>query len=84
MDRLFIGCYPTGIVYADRTQEKHGDYKRVAFLSYETLHLIWRDTNIPLDLRAAIVAHALTIQARRGQQFETSSCGQTVTLGQGV
>lgn len=38
-DRLFIGMYPEGIVYADRGREEHGDYMRVAFLPYSTLKL---------------------------------------------
>ena len=37
--RLVIGNYPEGIVYADHFVEEHGDYKRLAFLSYRTLTL---------------------------------------------
>jgi hypothetical protein len=38
-DRLFIGNYPCGIVYADRHNEEHGDYKRLAFLPYDGMEL---------------------------------------------
>lgn len=38
-DRLFIGWYPGGIVYADRKRERHGDYAPLAFLAYDTLEL---------------------------------------------
>jgi hypothetical protein len=31
--RLFIGGYPHGIIYADRPREVAGDYKRLGFLS---------------------------------------------------
>ena len=37
--RLFIGCYPTGLVDADTEQEVDRDYKRLAYLSYSTLVL---------------------------------------------
>src|SRR3546814_11285018 len=33
--RIFSGIYPAGIVYADRTRQKGGDYARLAFLPYE-------------------------------------------------
>ncbi|MGA2107227.1 MAG: hypothetical protein ABSH25_06250 [Syntrophorhabdales bacterium] len=80
-NRLFIGIYPTGVSYADRSREECGDYKRLAFLNFHTLALdIEKDC--PADLRERIVADASTIQARRGQQFQTSTSGQTVTLGQ--
>jgi hypothetical protein len=38
-DPLFIGLFPTGFSYADRTREEQGDYKRIAFLPYDTLEL---------------------------------------------
>jgi hypothetical protein len=81
--RLFIGVFPAGISYADRTVERHGDYKRLAFLSYATLRLVI-ETDCPKGLRPAIVAHAATLQARKGEQFEVSTCGQTVLLGERV
>jgi hypothetical protein len=79
-DRLFIGTFPTGIVYADRRREEHGDYQRVAFLSYRSLKLeINSKAHKQLAKQAA--EHAATIQARRGEQFQVSTCGQTITLG---
>jgi len=79
-DRLFIGAFPAGMVYADTSRERRGDYVRLAFLSYATLKLdIERDC--PADLRKEIVSHAATIQARAGEQLKVSQCGQTVLLG---
>lgn len=79
-DRLFIGTYPCGLVYADRATEAHGDYKRLAFLPYSTLKLEM-EKDCPTDLQARILAHAATLQAKRGEQYQVSTCGQTVTLG---
>jgi hypothetical protein len=79
-ERLFIGVYPAGIVYADRTRECGGDYQRLAFLAYDTLHLSIR-SSCPEALRPEIEAHAATIQARRGEIFEVSTAGQTIRLG---
>lgn len=79
-DRLFIGCLGVGISYADRHREKHGDYARLAFLSLGTLELTVED-DCPAELRAEIESHAATIQAKRGEQYQVSTSGQTVTLG---
>lgn len=46
--RLFGGHFPCGIVYADRWIEEGGDYKRIAFLPYDTLKLEISDNNSPL------------------------------------
>lgn len=80
--RLFIGIFPTGISYADRTREEHGDYVRLAFLSFKTLSLQVNSKTCPHDLAVEINRHADTIKARRGQSFQISTCGQTVTLGE--
>jgi hypothetical protein len=82
-DRLFIGVYPTGILYADRSREKDGDYARCAFLDFNTLTLNF-DRDCPNTLRAEIERDAAKIQARRGEPFETSAAGQTVILGKGL
>lgn len=80
--RIFSGVYPCGIVYADRSRESSGDYKRLGFLSYASLNLeLERDC--PADLAADIRGDAATLQAKRGQQFQVSTCGQTVLLGGG-
>jgi hypothetical protein len=79
-DPLFIGLFPGGVSYANRNVEEDGDYKRLAFLPYDTLALeVQKDC--PPELRHRIVEDAKTIQARRGQPFRISTCGQTVRLG---
>ena len=80
-ERLFIGIYPCGISYADRSREEHGDYKKLAFLPYSTLALDVRP-DCPPDLRQTIEADAATIIARKGEPYQVSTCGQTVILGQ--
>jgi len=79
-ERLFIGVYPAGIVYADRKKEEHGDYKRLAFLPYDTLELDIKK-GVPASLRKEILAHAMRIQSMKGQPFSTSASGSTVMLG---
>lgn len=80
-DRIFCGVYPCGLVYADRSREKHGDYVRLAFLPYHTLELeLERDC--PAELRADIEASAAAMQAKRGQPFAISTTGQYVRLGE--
>jgi hypothetical protein len=79
-DNIFIGIYPAGIVYADRQQEVAKDYKRLAFLSYETLELKVED-DCPEHLERDIVADAAGFQMRRGLPFDISVCGTTVILG---
>ena len=87
---LFIGVYPTGLVYADKSIEREGDYHRVAFLPYNTLELKVYDFGSPL--LQAIRRDAHVIQARRGELFGISTSGkndaargiasgQTVRLG---
>lgn len=79
---LFVGIFPCGIVYADRRREEGGDYARLAFLPFSTLRLEWHSTR-PVDARtrASIERNAAKIQARRGELFEVTTCGQTVRLG---
>jgi hypothetical protein len=77
---LFIGSYPCGIVYADRSQEVGGDYKRLAFLPYRELELQFQP-DCPEVFREIIRQDASEIQAKRGQQYQVSTCGQTVLLG---
>ena len=81
-ERLFICIYPGGIVYADRTVEEAGDYKRLAFLPYSSLELEIK-ADCPTELAEQIRTDAADIQARRGQQFQVSACNQTVMLGGG-
>lgn len=78
--QLFAGCFPTGIVYADRCNLENGDYKRLAFLSFQSLELSVEPTCVP-RLREHIERHAKAIQAQRGMPYQISECGQTVILG---
>ncbi len=78
--RLFIGVFPGGISYADRTVEEHGDYKKLAFLPYDTLVLDLKP-GVSAALAKAIKAHAATIRARKGQHFATDTSGHYVVLG---
>ena len=80
-DRLFIGVYCTGIVYADRKIEESGDYRRVGFLPYDTL--VFQPHKIAdKGLLAEAMQHAATIQAKRGEKFQVSTVGQYVILGE--
>jgi hypothetical protein len=79
-DRLFIGVYPAGLVYADRHREEHGDYRRVAFLPYKSL-VLEPAKGANRELLGQAIDHAQTIIARRGERFQVSSCGQCVVLG---
>lgn len=84
-ERLFIAVFPTGIGYADRKRERHGDYMQLAFLPFSSLELEWaKNTTVPANLRAAILKDAAKIQAKRGEQFSVSASGQTVKLGRDV
>ncbi|WP_321943690.1 hypothetical protein [Paraburkholderia tropica] len=78
--RLFAGVSPTGILYADRHREEHGDYAHLAFLCFAKLEL-QLEPGCPRELQATIAGHAAQIQARRGEAYRISSTGQTVTLG---
>lgn len=79
-DRIFCGVYPAGLVYADRQREVAGDYARLAFLPYATLEPEF-ERSCPRELRVSIEADVAAMQARRGELFEISTCGQTVLLG---
>ena len=79
-DPLFIGVFPTGISYADRTRERDGDYVRLAFLRFATL-VLTVEADCPAGLRARIEADARRMEMLRGQDYPVSSCGQTVRLG---
>lgn len=79
-DRLFIGVFPTGIVYADLSTIVDNDYTTVAFLAFDTLELAFRPI-CPEELKPAIEASAKKIQARKGEQYPTDQCGHTVLLG---
>lgn len=81
-DRLFSGCFPTGIMYADRSVEdrRTRDYKRLGFLSYATLELSV-EKDCPAELREMIERDAAIIQAKRGERFSVSA-SQFIILGE--
>jgi len=79
-ERIFVGKFPAGLGYADRKVERHGDYASLAFLSYATLQLTF-DKLCPAGMRNWITASAAEVQAKKGEQYQISTCGQTVTLG---
>lgn len=78
-DRIFVGIFPGGIVYADRKREKHGDYARLAFLPYDTL-VLKVEKDCPPQLREAIEADAKTYQARKGERMRLDSHGHASTI----
>ena len=78
-DRLFAGVMPTGIGYCDTSKEVDSDYLKVAFLPFSTLDL---EISVPKSpLLPLILRDAEKIQARRGETYTVSGCGQTVLLG---
>lgn len=81
-DRIFAGIFPGGISYADRKREVNGDYKRLAFLPYDTLELeIAKDC--PKALAAEIRQDAA--QYKAGDELSLSSSQNlTVVLGRNI
>lgn len=80
IDRVLICVYSTGLVYADRARQVDRDYKRLAFLAFDTLELTVED-DCPSGLRSFVVTDALRLQGRCGDQYEISASGQTIRLG---
>ena len=79
-DRILLATLATGIGYADRTREEHGDWKRLAILFFSDLRADI-EPDCPADLESQIRSHMATIQARRGELYQVSTSGQTITLG---
>lgn len=78
--RLFIGVFPTGLSYADRDVEVHGDYKKLAFLPFDNLELeIYEDC--PEELKPLITQDAESIIDCKREEYRVSMSGQTVVLG---
>lgn len=77
-DRLFIGLFPTGVVYCDRSIEEHGDFQKVAYLNYRTLVLEVYKPGSPLI--TAIDEDAARMRLRKGEQFRIAG-NMTVQLG---
>lgn len=80
---LFIGVFSTGISYADRTQEEYGDYKKIAFLRFDDLILELKN-QCPQYLWSDLIKHANNVISRKGEEYQISTSGQTITLGYGV
>ena len=78
-DRIFIGIFPTGISYADRKREKHGDWARLARLRFDNLELEF-EKDCPEKFKEFIRQDAAKIQAKAGEQYNISTT-QTITLG---
>lgn len=81
--RLFKGSYPCAIVYADRAVERDGDYRLLAMLPYDTLEMIY-EKDCPDMWRPLLEAEAAAMQARVGEKYVMSSCGQWITLGRRI
>jgi hypothetical protein len=79
--RVLTCVFSTGVAWADRERERDGDYVRLAFLPFDTLELKVAP-DCPEHLKAGIQREAAAVQARRGQEYQISTSGQTVRLGQ--
>ncbi len=77
-------CFPTGIVYADKTREDPTtrDYKRLGDLNYATL-ILKLELDCKGDVAHYVTAEAARIQAMRGQRFSIAGNMQ-VTLGSDI
>lgn len=80
VERLFCGVFPGGLVFADRGREKNGDYARLAFMPYSTLE-VKIEPDCPKALVPLIQESVRGMQARRGEEFPLSTCGQSIILG---
>ena len=79
-DPIFLAIMPTGWWWTDRTREEHGDYAKLAFLSFSKLELeIFK--GCPEDLRERIEKQAEKFRAMSGEDYQISSSGQTIRLG---
>lgn len=79
-ERISACVFGTGISYADKGRREHGDFARLAFLHFDTLELKIEES-CPAQFQAEIIRDAAVIQARRGEVYQVSTVGQTVTLG---
>jgi hypothetical protein len=77
-------CFPTGIVYADKTREDPTtrDYKRLGYLNYATL-ILTLEPDCKRDVAHYVTAEAAKLQAMRGQRFSIAGNMQ-VTLGSDI
>lgn len=80
-DRVFVGTYPEGIVYADRLWNEHGEWVKLAFLSYNTLELEFRN-RCSREVQGFIKRNARVLQDKRGEEYQIDTSGHTVILGE--
>lgn len=77
--RLFQGVYSCGMVYADRAVERDGDYRRLAFLPYDTLQIEY-ENDCPELWRPFLEQKVAEMLARAGQPFALAQ-NMSITLG---
>jgi hypothetical protein len=72
-------CFPTGIVYADKTREDPTthDYKRLGYLNYGTL-ILDLEPDCKSDLAQYVTTQAAKLQAMRGQRFSIAGNMQVI------
>jgi len=72
-------CFPTGIVYADKTREDPttNDYKRLGYLNYATL-ILKLEPDCKGDMAHYVTSQAARIQAMRGQPFSIAGNMQVI------
>jgi len=74
---LFVGTFPTGYVYCDRSKEENGDYMKIAILFFDTLELkIYKPKS---NLLEEIKENAK--RYKKGMEITVSGSGQTRILG---
>lgn len=79
-NRVFAAIMSTGIFYTDKTIEKDGDYARLGSVSFATLE-IKIEPDCPQDIATYIQEEGAKLQKRKGEAFQISTSGQTITLG---
>lgn len=80
-DALFSCCMPCGFTWCDRTKEEHGDYKRIAFMPYDTMKL---EIHSPRNfLIPRVKEDAARLIALTGTRYAIAG-NVTITLGYGI
>jgi len=80
-DALFCCCMPCGFTWCDRTKEQHGDYKRIAFLPYDTMRL---EIHSPRNfLISRVKEDAARLIALIGTPYAVAG-NSTIILGYGI
>jgi hypothetical protein len=80
-ERIMCGVFPTGWSWADTAVERDGDYRKLAYMSFSKLELELQP-DCPPEFKPYLEAEAAKLQARRGERYVVSTCGQYVTLGE--